>query len=153
MMRLFLVQHGEAKSKAEDPERGLTDGGAKAAARVAARLAAAAVEVSEIRHSGKRRAEQTAAIFARVLAPVQGVSAASGLDPNDDILPLAESLRETHGGLMIVGHLPFLGRLAGFLLTGDAGREVVRFHNAGVVCLAEEDGAWHVEWALVPPLA
>ena len=151
-MRLFLVQHGEAKSKAEDPERGLTDGGAKVVAKMAARLAAAAVEVSEIRHSGKRRAEQTAAIFARELAPVQGVSAASGLDPNDDILPLVESLRETHGGLMVVGHLPFLSRLAGFLLTGDAGREAVRFHNAGVVCLAEEDSVWRVEWVLVPAL-
>lgn len=152
-MMLLLVQHGEAKPKAEDPQRPLTDDGANAAERVAARLGAAAIEVSEIRHSGKRRAEQTAIIFARQLAPPQGVAAASGLDPKDDIGPLADELRHHGGALMIVGHLPFLSRLAGFLLTGDAEREVVRFRNAGVVCLAEDEGVWRVEWSLDPALA
>lgn len=151
-MMLYLVQHGEAKQKTEDPERSLTDDGANAAERVAARLAAAAVEVNEIRHSGKRRAEQTAAIFARHLAPARGVAVASGLDPKDEIGPLADELRDYHGALMIVGHLPFLSRLAGFLMTGDAQREVIRFRNAGVVCLADDGGAWHLEWAVVPML-
>ena len=36
MTELFLVQHGESKLKAEDPERPLTEGGAAAVEKVAA---------------------------------------------------------------------------------------------------------------------
>src|SRR5512142_725316 len=53
---LFLVQHGEAKSEAEDPERSLTDRGAEAVRRMAAWAARVGVKVDQIRHSGKRRA-------------------------------------------------------------------------------------------------
>ncbi len=35
-MELFLVQHGEAKSETEDPERPLTDRGAETVVRMAA---------------------------------------------------------------------------------------------------------------------
>jgi phosphohistidine phosphatase SixA len=51
-MDLFLVQHGEAKSEAEDPERSLTDRGAEAVRRMAAWAAQVGVKVDQIRHSG-----------------------------------------------------------------------------------------------------
>jgi broad specificity phosphatase PhoE len=41
-MRLYLVQHGEAKSEAEDPDRPLTDRGAAYVREVAKRATAAA---------------------------------------------------------------------------------------------------------------
>ena len=59
-MRLYLVQHGEAKSKTEDPQRPLTERGREDVARVAAFAASAGLQVGQIRHSGKRRAEETA---------------------------------------------------------------------------------------------
>ena len=40
------------------------------------------IKVDEIRHSGKRRAEQTATIFAKHLNPSRGVIAVKGLNPN-----------------------------------------------------------------------
>ena len=151
-MNLFLVQHGQAKSEAEDPARSLSDAGAEAGEKVAKWLGGLEVKVTEIRHSGKKRAEQTASIFAKHLLPLQGVGAASGLNPMDDVRPLKDELREHRGSLMIVGHLPFLSRLTGLLIAGDPECEVVRFQNAGVVCLQEYEGRWSVEWVVVPNL-
>ena len=67
-MKLYLVQHGEAKSKDEDEKRPLTDQGRQGVERVAAFLKGAGVETKRVIHSGKLRAEQTAEILAN-LAP------------------------------------------------------------------------------------
>ena len=53
---------------------------------------------------------------------------------------------------MLVGHLPFLDRLAGLLITGDAERFVVRFQKGGIVCLVREDETWAVGWVVTPDL-
>jgi len=151
-MDLFLVRHGQAKSEAEDPARSLSPAGEEASERVAKWLRGLGVKVTEIRHSGKKRAEQTASVFARYLSPARGLVAASGLNPMDDFRLVADELGEYRGSLMIVGHLPFLGRLAGLLVAGDPECEVVHFQNAGVVCLGEYEGRWSVEWAVVPSL-
>src|ERR671919_59444 len=60
-VRLYLVQHGEAKSEAEDPDRPLTDRGADQVRQVATLAGAAGlVMVERVVHSGKTRARQTA---------------------------------------------------------------------------------------------
>ena len=151
-MDLFLVQHGEAKSEAEDPERSLTDRGAEAVRRMAAWAAQVGMKVDQIRHSGKRRAEQTAALLAEQLSPVNGTIAVAGLAPNDDVRPVAEGLHADHGAVMLVGHLPFLSRLASFLLTGDPEAGVIRFRMAGIVCLSNQEGKWAVNWVVPPAL-
>ena len=74
-MELYLVQHGEAKSKTEDPQRPLTKRGRDEVQRVAAFAAKAGLKVSQVRHSGKRRAEETASILAERLSPAEGVLA------------------------------------------------------------------------------
>jgi phosphohistidine phosphatase len=151
-MDLFLVQHGEAKSETEDPERSLTDRGAESVRRMAAWAAQVGLGVDQIRHSGKKRAEQTAALLAERLSPLQGTIAVEGLNPNDDVRPVAEALQSGSGSVMMVGHLPFLDRLASLLLTGDPEAEVVRFRNAGIVALSKLEGKWAVNWAVPPDL-
>ena len=149
-MDLFLVQHGEAKSEAEDPERSLTDRGAEAVRRMATWAAQVGVKVDQIRHSGKRRAEQTAALLAEQLSPVNGTIAVTGLAPNEDVRPVAEGLPAELGAVMLVGHLPFLSRLAGFLLTGDPEAGVIRFRMAGSTGLSPPEGPGAVT-GVVPP--
>jgi phosphohistidine phosphatase len=151
-VNLLLVQHGQAKTEAEDPARSLNEVGVDSAEKMAKWLYISGVEVTEIRHSGKRRAEQTASIFAKYLSPRQGVTATSGLNPMDDVRRMAGELREHSGSLMLVGHLPFMSRLTALLVAGDPEREVVRFQNAGVVYLREYEGQWSVEWIVVPRL-
>lgn len=52
----------------------------------------------------------------------------------------------------MVGHLPFLDRLASRLVAGDASAGAVRFTNSGIVCLGREAGSWSLVWAVTPEL-
>ena len=84
-MNLYLVQHGEAKTKAEDPDRALTDTGKKLSEKTACFAAEQArVSVDAVFHSGKIRAQETAEIMATYLFPAKGVSEEKDLSPNDD---------------------------------------------------------------------
>ena len=151
-MELYLVQHGEAKSKAEDPQRPLTERGREEVQRVAEFAAKAGLKINQIRHSGKRRAEETASILAKHLSPAEGVLAVPGLAPMDDVRPIAQALRKETAPLMLVGHLPFMDRLAGLLVTGEASRSAVRFRMGGIVCLEGAGDDWAVKWVVTPEL-
>jgi phosphohistidine phosphatase len=152
-MNIYLVQHGEAEPKSVDPARPLTARGRQEAEQVAAFAARLGLELGQVRHSGKTRAEQTAAIFGEALYPPGDVVAVPGLAPKDDVAPVAEALAHESQPVMLVGHLPFLSRLAGLLVTGNPERPVVQFRNAGIVCLSLEEGRWLVTWILTPEMA
>ncbi len=152
-MKIYLVRHGEAEPKSVDPTRPLTERGRQEAQRMAAYMGRLGLEVHQIRHSGKTRAEQTATIFGERLSPPGGIVAVSGLAPNDDVRPVAAELMRHSQAVMLVGHLPFLARLAGLLLSGDPNRPVVQFCEVAVVCLARQGDRWLVEWLLTPELA
>ncbi|MHC4100394.1 MAG: phosphohistidine phosphatase SixA [Planctomycetota bacterium] len=152
-MELYLVRHGQAAAKDGEASRARTERGAEVVEQVAAFAARAGVKVDEVRHSGKLRARQTAEILAKALAPSRGVDAATGLNPEDDVHGMAESLQREDGSLMLVGHLPFLSRLAGLLVTGDPENPVVLFHTASLARLVRENGSWSVDWAVTKDFA
>jgi phosphohistidine phosphatase len=155
-MDLYLMQHGQATTETEDPERPLTDARRAAVQRVAKRARAAGVRIGGCLHSGKLRAEQTAQLLVAEIG-VPSVKARPGLAPNDPVVPVAQWLRaETqHQSLALVGHMPFLGRLASLLVAGDEQAQVVGFQMGGLVKLepkVDRDG-FSVAWALPPDLA
>ena len=151
-MTLFLVQHGEARPGNEDSERSLTEHGAETVSRMADWAARMGIKVDQIRHSGKRRAEQTATIFAQRLDTPKGVIAVKGLNPNDEVTQVAASLHGEQESIMIVGHLPHLSRLVSLLVTGNPDNVVVRFRNAGIVCLIQQEENWAIDWVMQPDL-
>ncbi len=152
-MRLYLVQHAQAKPEAEDPARPLSERGRAEVRRVAGFLRTLGIRVSKILHSGKLRARQTAEALAEGVSSAKGVGEAAGLAPLDHPSPWAERLRGETEDLMLVGHLPHLSKLAGLLLASDPERKVVGFRQGGVVCLErDEAGNWSVRWALIPGL-
>ncbi len=153
-MELYLVQHGEARPKAEDPNRPLTQQGREDVARVADFARSAGIQIYQIQHSGILRAEQTAEILAECLAPPGGLVAVPGLAPKGDVTRFAELLNREAKSLMLVGHQPFMARLAGLLVAGDAERPIVQFDKGGIVCLLRESGAgtWLIQWAVTPQL-
>lgn len=152
-MKLYLVQHAEAEAKEINPQRPLSERGLMNIRQVASFLARKeAIKVSHILHSGKRRAEQTAEILAAELLP-GSVTAADGLKPLDDPAIWTGRLAETNEDLMLVGHLPHLGKLAAQLITGDAERNPIAFRMGGIFCLGrDKDGDWPVCWGIVPEL-
>jgi phosphohistidine phosphatase len=153
-MRLYLIQHGEAKSELEDPERSLTSKGEEEVNRVAKAAKKMDIKPSKIYHSGKKRAKQTAEIIASGLkTPDQNLEAIQGLNPNDDVHPWLEKIPKEKNDIMLVGHLPFLEKLASLLLCGDENARVVLFRYGCVVCLEQkEDHGWAVAWVLKPEM-
>ena len=154
-MKLYLIQHGEAKSEAEDPERPLTARGEKEIGAVSKIAGGLQIRPSKIYHSGKLRAKQTAEIIASALRISDSlVQSVQGLNPNDDIHPWVERISKEKEDLMLVGHLPFLEKLTSFLLCGDERARLVLFRYGAVVCLDQkEDKGWAVRWILTPEMA
>ena len=151
-MCLYLVQHGEAVAEAVDPNRPLSESGRATVEQVAAWAARCELNVDRILHSGRLRSEQTATIFADKLRPSAGISVQPGIAPNDDVRPMADAVAEWTGSVMLVGHLPFLSRLASFLLVGDSQRPLVEFHNGGLVGLVRDGCNWTIRCVIPPRL-
>ncbi len=153
-MKLYLVQHGKAKSESEDPERSLTASGAEEVARVARAAKKLDITPAKIFHSGKKRAKQTAEIIgAGLKVPDQNLEAVQGLNPNDDVHPWVEKIPKEKKDIMLVGHLPFLEKLTSLLLCGDENARVVLFRYGGMVCLEQKEGnGWAVGWVLRPEM-
>ncbi len=112
-MQVYLVQHGAAKTEAEDPQRGLTEEGRRTVERMGRFLAPLQLPLDRIEHSEKVRARQTAEILAAWLRPVEGkgIRQIAGIAPNDDVEPMRVRLAKESKNLMLVGHMPYLSRL------------------------------------------
>ncbi len=150
-MAIYLVQHGLSLPKDVDPDRGLSEAGASDVKRIAEVANGYGVPVSAVFHSGKKRARETAEIFASALSPEGGVSEMAGLKPMDDVKAFSKNLNPGSDH-MFVGHLPFMEKLTAYLTTGDDGRPVFQFQNGGIVCLGPygDEGGWVIKWTLMP---
>ena len=151
-MKMYLMQHGQAMSEGENPARPLTLQGKNDVERVAAWFAAMTPEIAEIRHSGKTRAEETAMIVARHVNAQDKVATFGGINPNDDVRPIAEAARQQQQSVMLVGHLPFLSRFASYVLAGDPEKTLIQFQMGGIACLDYQNNAWTLEWMIVPEM-
>jgi phosphohistidine phosphatase len=151
IMKLYLVQHGKAAAEETDPLRPLTEEGRKDVLKVAEYIKPLSLCVDCLWHSSKTRAEQTAKILASVIKSNKGTMQRQGLAPNDDVAALKDELLTTENDIMIVGHLPFLGKLASLLTVGCESAEVVEFKQGGILCLNRcEDKKWHIGWIITP---
>jgi len=150
-MALYLVQHGKSLPKDVDPDQGLSDEGIAETKRIAGVARGYQVKVSLIRQSGKKRARQTAELLAEALNPAGGVAEVSGLKPLDDVAAAAAAL-DAAANTMLVGHLPFMERMAAFLVTGSTDKPIFKFQNSGIVCLEKDpaSGSWIIAWTLMP---
>lgn len=152
-MFIYLVQHADAKREQEDPKRPLSEKGMQDITKVASYAAQLNLRIEAIFHSTKLRAKQTAEILFKNLKPAKGISEADGLTPLDNPDIWAKRLEEMQTDVVLVGHLPHLGRLASLLLCGNADKNVVSFRMAGTVCLKRDDaGVWSLQWMLTPEI-
>jgi phosphohistidine phosphatase len=156
-MALFLVQHGISASKDVDPEQGLSRLGIEETNRIAPVARGYNIPVKSILHSGKKRAEQTAAIYHRALELETPLAAISGINPLDDVRVFAARI-DPFADWMVVGHMPFMERLVSYLTTGSEEIRVYRFQNSGIVCLdagkgRDEAQDWFIKWTLNPHIA
>lgn len=152
-MILYLIQHGEAKREEEDPTRPLSEKGVEDVKTLASFLSRLGVKVEELLHSNKLRARQTAEILANSLRLTKDISEADGLAPLDDPSIWTERLKGKKESLMLVGHLPHLGKLLSFLLSGDKEKTIIAFKMGSAVCMKKDDtGAWTLQWMITPEI-
>ena len=152
-MKLYLVQHGKAVSKEQNPERPLSPEGQHEVQKVAEFIKPLGITVDYLWHSDKKRAIQTAEILAETIKVNKEQSIHSGLGPNDDVTVLEEEIALSKCDIMVVGHLPFLGKLASLLLASSESAVVIKFKNAGIVCLNyDSQTGWQTEWIVTPEI-
>ena len=151
-MTLYLVQHGAAVPEQEDPERPLSAQGAEDVERLAGLLAHLRVSVARVLHSGKTRAEQTAATLATAVLDRGEPEVTAGLKPKDAPGPLAERLAGLREDWVLVSHQPLLGRLISLLVAGDSERPSVALQPGTLVALEPdaEAGGWRIALVLPP---
>lgn len=152
-MRIYLTQHGMAVPKDEDPDRPLSDDGRRNVQRLARFLRDRGVRVARLLHSGKTRAEQTAALLAGSILVSGQHGAHDGLGPKDPLEKIVPEIAFWSEDTLLVGHLPHLGRLAALLVASNPDLPIVAFKPGSVVCL-ERDGAvgWSLAWMIRPEL-
>jgi phosphohistidine phosphatase len=150
-MKLYLIQHGEAVSKETDPDRPLSDKGRHDVERLAAFLARQRVTAMRVFHSTKARARQTAGLLTEwaIGRHVDRVD----LEPETPVAPLAEEVAQWDEDTALVGHLPFLSRLASRLVCGSEDAEVAAFEPGAALCLERgTEGRWWIVWMVRPEL-
>ena len=150
MSRLYLVRHGQAMSDSENPERPLTEKGRANVSKLADFLRPLDISVSVIWHSGKTRAARTAETIGSVVKSSEGIVGRKGLSPNDPVEDIALEINAEESNIMIVGHLPFVGRLAAYLTIGRPD-DAFGFNESAIACLEQDHGGkWWLTWMIHP---
>ncbi len=147
-MNLYLMRHGQAASPQVDPRKGLTVNGRQAVERLAQQLAKQGIYFSQVFHSERDRARQTAEIMARVISPAVIPQQRTDLKPDDDPHLLLADIESWQEDTLVASHLPFVPSLLA-LLNRDS--QIIAFEPATVVCLSKaDDSSWNVEWFAAP---
>lgn len=160
-MDLFLLRHGLAGERDEirypdDSLRPLTAEGRRKMRRIAAGMRALDLEFDAIWSSPYLRARQTAEIVADAFRARNRMGLVPELAPDGGARRLLRRLRGKHppgSQILLVGHEPYLGELAGLLISGRAGLPLA-LKKGGLCLLSLETPARGrgaaLEWLLTP---
>jgi phosphohistidine phosphatase len=125
-MELLLLRHGDAADRltggyARDEDRTLTDAGRDEAHLAALALARLGAVPALVLTSPLVRAAQTAAVVAETLDLRRGPETCAALAPGGQREAIIAALHSADGAanVLLVGHMPDLGELAGWLCWGN----------------------------------
>ena len=156
-MELYLMQHGMAFKKEQDPEERLNPEGRARILKSAQAMKKMGIQVDVILCSPKERSRETAGIVAEALEVSPGeiveTERVKPKAPPEDTLDLLKSYLDRKA-VFVSGHLPSLNRLASHLLTGGEAQVGIGIQNGGLVRIdidsaSPESGS--LTWCL-PPL-
>ena len=71
------------------------------------------------------------------------------MNPLDTVEKFPERILAANKDIMIIGHLPFLQKLADRLLSGSEESKIIAFKNSGLVSLDYDDN-WTIGWMVSP---
>ena len=145
------MRHGEALSPQKDPERGLTDNGKSKVELVAKYLVDQGITFSQVLHSKKKRARETAEIMGNIIAPDVALTVHDKITPNDDPNIIFSEINSWDEDTLIASHLPFVPNLMTLLTEKDAYMTAITFETATVICLEKVNSyKWEFQWSTAP---
>lgn len=134
-MKLYLMQHALAYPSDENQERPLNPTGINQAKAVAKGIKRLGLSFDLVVTSPERRAHQTAALVAEAVRyPHSDILTTEAALPGREPQELLDLLQKepSDSRILLVGHLPHLGKLARLLLQGGD----LLIENAGLSCLS-----------------
>ena len=134
-MEIYLVRHGAALSKEDDPERHLNNDGVDQCHLTGRALKRLEIQLDLIVSSPKARARQTAEIIAEEVGYSRAeIKITEALEPTalpKDTISYLNDFADVKR-IMLVGHLPLLGHLASELLINTS--QISFYFEPGAVC-------------------
>jgi phosphohistidine phosphatase len=134
VMKIYLMQHGEALPKEVKPKEPLSPVGTaavEATARAARRIG---IRVDRLITSDKRRALETANLMADAVgvskATIEVSTLVKAMTPAGDTITYLETFSSLEA-ILVVGHLPSLAGIAGSLLS-EGSPAVIQFERSGI---------------------
>ncbi len=132
-MNIYLVRHGDAVYQHPDDLSPLSTKGEKEIDALAKFILPLQLR-ARVFHSQKLRAKQTAERLAAGILLDGEIISREGLSPSDPVLPIVKELNDVVADTLLVGHMPFMGKLASQLLYQNTDREVIEFHKGTMMC-------------------
>lgn len=152
-MKLYLVQHGEACSKEDNPDRPLTEQGKADVNRLAVFLRKGNIRVERVIHSGKLRARETVDRLMNSVAVGVEVEISDRINPNDPVEVFSELSFTWTQDTLVVCHLPFLSKLVSQLTLRNSDILFANFSPGSAVCLERNDhNQWALNWMVCPSI-
>ncbi|HEV8291113.1 MAG TPA: phosphohistidine phosphatase SixA [Tepidisphaeraceae bacterium] len=149
-MTLYLVRHGKARKGGNDRLRPLTRRGIRETRAAAQFLKRMRIQPVAIWHSNRVRAVQTARILEE-LAPKHGLIEQAEMGPDDSVGRITQLIRRARGELIIVGHLPHLGKLVAKLIDRKKAKDIHQVSPSTIVALRKKGRNWLIDAVIPPP--
>jgi len=154
-MEIYLMQHGPALPKEEDPDEGLSPTGEARIHTGGKALKRMGIGFDVILSSPKKRSKQTAAIIAEEVGfppeKIVETEKVKAMTPPEETIKALTEYAGTQR-VLIAGHLPSVAEVASFLLTKGS-RAMVEFEMGGCCRIDVEDlptHSGHLRWYLTP---
>jgi phosphohistidine phosphatase len=131
MLEIFVLRHGEAGTRTDEPEkdnaRALTPAGRREIEVIGGCLSRLGMKCDAIASSPLPRAQQTAEIVARRFKMLNKLEQWDELKPSGETQNLYRRLSRQRPGsrLLIVGHEPQLSEIIGEIISGSSGVNLV----------------------------
>jgi len=154
-MEIYLMQHGSALPKEQDPEEGLSPDGKASIHASGKALKKMGITFDVMLSSPKKRSKQTASIIAEEVGfppekIIQTEKVKAMTHPEETITIVAEYSGNQR--ILIAGHLPSVAEVASSLLT-EGSKATIEFERGGCCRIDVEDlptHSGHLKWYLTP---
>lgn len=150
-MKIYLVRHGESSTTGQENTRPLSKKGKSDVKALAKFIAPLKLKVTYLYHSNKLRAFETAKILLPSIKVENPMLTRIELDPLAPISPLLDEIYAADNDVLLVGHMPFMGKLVSYLVTGKENPDIVAFKAGSMVCLEQKERErWLICWMHAP---